>query len=416
MNDRSRKKKQTLFWILSLAAGLALVFVFCCSGLGIFTPEKSIPPTARGDFSLMAQAWNTIQKVYVDRSAIKPRNLTYGAISGMVDALGDTGHSTFLSPQMVKAERDAIRGSYKGIGAEVRKSEGHVVIVAPIDGSPAQRAGLRPGDIILRVDGHPVVGLPLVQVVTRILGPAGTRVTLTILTPGSGQSRDITLTRASITLENVRWQPLPGTRIAQLRIASFSEGVSKALRKALQRIHRQGMQGIVLDLRDDPGGLLRESIDCSSQFLGSGNVLLEKDAHGKITPVAVKPGGIATKIPLVVLVNRGTASAAEIMAGALQDAGRALLVGEKTFGTGTVLQQFPLSDGSALLLATQEWLTPDGHTIWHKGITPNRVVALPAKVVPLFPEEERGMQAAGLAASRDRQLLTALTLLTGKKK
>jgi carboxyl-terminal processing protease len=176
-------------------------------------------------------------------------------------------------------------------------------------------------------------------------------------------------------------------------------------------IQQQGITSIILDLRNNPGGLLNEAVNATSQFLASGDVLLQKDAQGKVTHIAVRRGGVATTIPMVVLVNKGSASAAEIMAGALQDAHRAILVGDTTFGTGTVLNEFALSDGSALMLATGEWLTPNGRVIWHKGIVPDQQVILPADVNILTPAIERTMTAEQLQASADQQLLKALSLL-----
>lgn len=249
----------------------------------------------------------------------------------------------------------------------------------------------------------------------RILGPAGTSVTLTILNPGSEQSRDVTLVRAHLTLHNVTWQRLPDTTIAHVRVAVFSKGVSQDLKQALTDIHQQGLTGIILDLRNDPGGLLDEAVGVASQFLSSGNVVLEQDAQGHTTPIAVKSGGLATTLPVVVLINQGTASGAEIVAGALQAAHRATLVGEKTFGTGTVLNEFKLSDGSVLLLATEEWLTPQGHLIWHQGIAPDEVIPLPANTSPLLPELEPGMSSTQLQANGDQQLLQALALLSHPK-
>jgi carboxyl-terminal processing protease len=250
------------------------------------------------------------------------------------------------------------------------------------------------------------------QIISRILGPAGTQVTLTIQDPSTGQTHDVTLTRAKITLRNITWHQIPGTTIAHVRIAAFSQGVSSELHQTLLDIQQQGMTGIVLDLRDDPGGLLDESIGVASQFLSSGNVLEEKNAQGQVKPMPVDHKYTASDLPMVVLINGGTASAAEITVGALQDAHRARVVGEKTFGTGTVLNEFPLADGSALLLATQEWLTPDGHVIWHKGLSPDLMVALPANVTPTFPEAEQEMTSAQLQARGDTQLLQALELLT----
>jgi carboxyl-terminal processing protease len=409
-------KSRNYRWIPYLAfltLGLIVGAILGCRLLIAFAPD-TVPPDAESDFRLMAEAWNTIQRVYVDRNAVKPQLMTYGAIGGMVDALGDTGHSRFLNPEMLKQERNLTRGRFEGIGAEVQMKNGQLVIVAPIDGSPAQKAGLKPGDIILKVDDQDVSGLPLDQAVNRILGPAGSRVKLTILNLKTTTTKDVTLTRASITLQNVTWHRLPGTSVVDLRIATFSKGVAENLRKTLRTIEKDGVAGLILDLRNNPGGLYDEAVSAASQFLKSGNVLLEKNALGKVKPVPVRPGGVATSLPLVVLINGGTSSGAEIVAGALQDARRAQLVGEKTFGTGTVLETFSLSDGSALMLAIEEWLTPDGHVIWHRGISPDVVVPLPLEVIPLIPATEKGLTAEGLRQSQDVQLLRALHLLLQK--
>jgi len=414
MGVRKRDRKKLLVVIVGVAAGLVIAFHLGRQVSGISLPSDKIPSSARPDFGLMAEAWNTIRAHYVDRAAIQPRPLAYGAISGMVDALGDTDHSTFLTPDMIKADQNFIAGKYKGIGAEIKMKGGHVVIVTPLDGSPAQKAGLRPGQIILGVDGKRITGLGLIQVVKLIWGPANTRVTLKILDPGTGQTRDVTLVRAAITMNNISWHRLPGTKLAHLRIAAFSQGVTDDLKRALEAIRRDESAGLILDLRNNPGGLLSEAVSTASQFLSKGNVVLEKNAEGRITPVAVEKGGLAEFIPVVCLVNGGTASGAEIVAGALQDHRRAILVGTTTVGTGTVLEQFPLSDGSALLLAVQEWLTPDGHVFWHKGITPNIVIPLPPEIEPLFPEEEREMSPRQLKASKDGQLMRAVDLLRNR--
>ena len=401
-------------YLAFLSLGLIGGAILSCRLLIAFAPD-TVPPGAESNFHLMAEAWNTIQRVYVDRNAVKPQLMTYGAISGMVDALGDTGHSRFLTPEMLKQERNLARGRFEGIGAEVQMKNGQLVIVAPIDGSPAQKAGLKPGDIILKVDDQDVSGLPLDQAVDRILGPAGTRVKLTILNLKTTTTKDVTLTRASITVQNVTWHQLPGTTAAHLRIATFSKGVTENLRKALLTVEKEGSTGLILDLRNNPGGLYNEAVSAASQFLSGGNVLLEKNAVGKIKPVPVRPGGVATSLPLVVLINGGTSSGAEIVAGALQDARRAKLIGEKTFGTGTVLETFSLSDGSALMLAIEEWLTPAGQVIWHHGISPDVVVHLPPEVTPLLPVTERELTAEKLRESQDTQLLRALDLLLPEK-
>jgi len=394
--ERSRGGDLTL--LFSLLLGLMVA--------GCSSPKK------QPDFELLSQAWTTIEKEYVDRSAVRPRDLTYGAIGGMVEALGDTGHSTFLTPEMVKELRNMEHGEFRGVGLEIQSKDGHVVIVAPLDDSPAQRAGLHAGEIILKVGSEDVSDWPLNRVVERITGKVGTKVTLTLQDPRTARTREVALVRASIKLHEVTWHRLPGTSIAHLRMATFDAGVTRDLKKALRQIQSDGLSGIVLDLRNNPGGLLDEAVSTASQFLKEGNVLIAKDAKGQSQAVPVEKGGLAPTIPLVVLINEGSASAAEIVAGALQDGHRAMLVGETTFGTGTVLGEFPLPDGSALLLAIEEWLTPEGHSIWHKGITPQFVVTLPAEISPLLPTTEEELTPEQLRNTDDRQLLRAMEVVS----
>jgi carboxyl-terminal processing protease len=253
--------------------------------------------------------------------------------------------------------------------------------------------------------------MSLEDVVAKVKGPAGSTVTLTLRSAADSQTRDVQVKRAVIQIESVSWAMTPGTTIAHVYIAAFSGGASADLRQALTEARDQGATAVILDLRDDAGGLLEEAVTSASQFLSSGNVVLRRDAQGKETPMAVEAGGVDPDLPMVVLVNGGTASAAEIVAGALQDAGRASLIGTQTFGTGTVLRQFlPL-----------RWLRPlAGHggvahprrrTIWHQGLTPDQVVDLPAGVVPLTPDDLKDMTADQVQASQDAQFLDALAAL-----
>ena len=393
----------------------ALVAAARLPALPLGTPSSDAAVQAP-DYNLLNQVWKLVQDHYVDRAAIQGQKLTYGAAAGMVNALGDTGHSTFLTPQQVAQERVYTQGSFEGIGALVEFKDGHAVIAAPYDGSPAQKAGVHAGDIILKVNGEDMTGKTLDQVVAQVLGPAGSQVTLTLRDPKTSENRDVTITRAHINLPSVEWQFLPNTKTAHVKVSAFSEHVVQDLQTALADAQKGGATALVLDLRNNPGGLLDASVDVASQFLRSGDVLQEKDAQGKVTTRAVNPKVPKTDLPMVVLINAGTASAAEIVSGALQDAGRAPLVGETTFGTGTVLNQFPLPDGSAVMLAVEEWLTPKGRTIWHQGIEPDHVVSLPADANPLLPEAEKGMTAEQLKASDDAQLLKALDLLNANAK
>jgi carboxyl-terminal processing protease len=400
----------TVLVLFSLWAALAGGVVLDRMVFARLSPSSDAPTAP--DFKLMAEAWNIIAKDYVERQEVQSKKLTYGAIGGMVNSLGDTGHSTFLSPDMVPLAKHFLEGSFTGIGIEVRMKDGHVVIIAPIEGSPAQRAGLQSGDVILKVDEKDVVGLPLDEVIKKITGNPGTVVSLTILSPKTGQSRTVSMVRAAITVHNVTWTRLPGSALADIRIAGFSTGVAEELRKVLAEVKKEGLNGAILDLRDNPGGVFESAVDATSQFLRSGTVALVKNNRGVTNAIPVVSGGLAPDMKLVVLINGGTASAAEIMAGALQDSHRGSLVGEKTFGTGTVLEAFRLSDGSALLLAIAEWLTPDGRVIWHKGIAPDTEVSLPDGVDPLYPEEMKGMNMAQIRAKGDIQLMKALDLLT----
>ncbi len=373
--------------------------------------QITVPAGTAQNFQLFLDAWNTVQKNYVDHSALDTTQLMYAAISGMVDGLGDTGHSRFMTPDMVKQQNAFTQGSFEGIGAEVQlNKDNNVTIVAPYAGSPAEKAGVQPGDVILKVDGVDVTGQSLNSVVQRIIGPAGTTVVLTLQNPTTQATRDVSITRAKIVIDNAAWSMIPGTTIADIHLAGFSSGVTNQLKNDLEAIKAAGATGLILDLRNNPGGLLSESIGVASQFLKDGVVLQEKDAKGNIRNDAVQPGGVATDIPMVVLINQGTASAAEIVAGALQDAGRATLIGDKTFGTGTVLSTFNMPDGSAILLATTEWLTPKGRVIWHKGIVPDQTVTLAANVNGLFADI-KPFTADQVQTTQDTQFLQALKAL-----
>ncbi len=401
------------------AAALSVLSVAFLAG---FTVERSLgtrDPAPRSSLvalndSLIREAWNVIDQNYVDRPAVQSESLTYGAIQGMVDALGDTGHSRFLTPQMVQSERSLLRGSYVGVGLEIAMRNGRATIVAPMDNSPASSAGLHSGEQIIKVEGRDISQLPIDQLAQQIMGPAGSTVILSILDPRAGTTFDVPLVRAEIRVNNVSWQLIPGSRFADLRIAAFSQGVTAGVKAALEEIQRQGLPGAVLDLRNNPGGQLSEAIGVASQFISSGEVLLERDARGDVRPDHVVPGGVALSLPLVVLIDGGTASAAEIVAGALQSQGRASLAGETSFGTGTVLQMFRLSDGSQILLAVEEWLTPQGTTIWHKGITPGTLIELKPDAEIMTPSTLRDMTREAFLSGGDLQLIKAVEMLSRK--
>ena len=363
-------------------------------------------------FDLLREARALIEKHYVDREAIQDRSLEYGAISGMVDALGDTGHSRFMSPEMVDAEQQSLSGEFEGIGATLTYTNGQAVVVAPLEGSPAEKAGIRPGDVIVAVDGEDVTEFNLSEVIGRVRGPKGTSVVLSVIHAGEQTPTDVRIVRDKIALSSVTSTILPGTNVLMVRIASFSDNVGSDLEQIISQARAEGANSIILDLRDSPGGLLDEAVAVASQFLAEGDVMLEQDADGERRALRARPGGAATDdIPVVVLINEATASAAEIVSGALQDNDRATLVGTQTFGTGTVLNTFELDDGSALLLATRQWLTPNGRELWHKGIEPDIVIELPAGVDVVTPTRAGEMTDTELMAVPDTQLFKALELL-----
>jgi len=369
------------------------------------------PPNTVFTFRVFWEAWNLVQQHYVERSRVDPQKMTYGAVQGMLDALGDIGHTRFLTPDELQEERQAISGQLEGIGAELVIREQGPTILAPLPGSPAQQAGIRAGDTIVRVNDQEVAGMSLDAVVHLIRGPAGSGVTLTVLHPGDTTLSAITVTRARFSVPAVTSAMIPGTSIAHVLLSQFSEHATDQLAAAITSARDQGATSMILDLRNDTGGLRDEAIGVASQFLSEGNVLIERDAQGHDAAAPVKPGGVAPDIPMVVLINEGTASSAEIVAGALQDYDRGLLIGATTVGTGTVLSSYELSDGSALLLGTRQWLTPKGHQIWHHGITPDIPVPLPPGATPLTPREETDMTPAAFQSSQDAQLMRAVQQL-----
>jgi carboxyl-terminal processing protease len=358
-------------------------------------------------FQLIRQAWDLLHDQDVQRATLDDTALAYGAIDGLTAAVGDTGHTSFLSPADLASEQGVLSGHYVGIGVTVGSVAKGAEIGTVFPGGSAAKAGLKAGDVIRRVDGKSVAGLSIAKVVAMVEGPSGSSVTLSIQ-PVTGAVRSVSLVRGAVTIPVVDWRIVPGTHIADIQVDQFSSGATAALVKALNAAHAAGATGILLDLRGNPGGYVSEAVGVASQFLGSGDVFVTQDAAGARTATPVQAGGVALADPLVVLVDRSTASAAEIVAGALQDAHRAIVVGEKTFGTGTVLGQFMLDDGSALRIGTSEWLTPSGRSIWHDGLVPDQVVALSSGQRPVAPADLAGLSAARAAAVPDAQLKAAL--------
>lgn len=357
------------------------------------------------------EAWQIVSEEYVDASVPTPDTLIDGAISGMVDSLGDTGHSRYISPKDAASEREALRGSFEGIGAYLTERDGMVIIAAPIDGAPADRAGIRPGDRILSVDGVDTRSDSVTQLQSKVRGPSGTSVTLEVLHE-DGVIETIRIERATIDIPAVSWKMLPGD-VAHLHFNQFSLQADDDMRQALTEISQANAKALILDLRNNPGGYVDQLMRVAAQFVPKETVILiEEDRAGQRTPYATDRTGVAQNIPMIILVNGNTASAGEILAGALQHAGRAKIIGEPTFGTATVLRPFDLDEGASIRLGTTQWLTPDGEVVRGKGITPDTTIILRNWSDIVSPREAAQMSDTELRASVDTQLSAAYTTLT----
>ncbi len=363
---------------------IVVVVVFLASLGGAFAAGTVTGFTARAasasdepsQFSVFWEAWSLVDKYFVDQDKIDATKMTYGAIQGMLSTLGDENHTVFFSPEEAKQQAESMEGSFEGIGAYVESKEGYIHIVAPIHGSPAEDAGILAGDIVFKVNGEDVAGLPEWEVISKIRGPAGTSVVLNVLHVDEKKPVDITVQRGKIDVESVTWSRIPDTDFAYVKISQFADDTGNELDRVLKAVNaaakERPIKGILLDLRNNPGGYLAEALRVNSEFLPTGDVILhERDAQDKIKTWKSSGNGEAREIPMVVLINEGTASAGEITAGALQENGRAKLLGQPTLGTGTVLQPFTLSDGSVVRLGVTNWLTPKQNLIKGEGIKPD---------------------------------------------
>jgi carboxyl-terminal processing protease len=363
------------------------------------------------EFDTFWQAWDIVHDRFIDRDALDGTDLEYGAIRGMIEALGDEGHTVFMTPEELDRRQTDITGKFSGIGALLGIKDSLPVIVAPFDGSPADQAGVAAGDIIMEVDGQDVTAWSLGDIVDNIRGTEGTEVVLTLFRPEEGTSLELAITRGEITVPAATWAMLPGTDVALIRLSQFSANAEEELVDTIRGAKAAGATSLIVDVRNNPGGLLEQALRVTSHFLEDGNVLQQEDAQGQRKAYPVRPGGLATEFPMVVLINEGSASSAEIFAGAIQDHQRGPIVGETTFGTGTVLEPFILDDGAGLMLGTSQWLTANGRLIRKQGIDPDVVVELPMGTDFLQPREVQDLTVAGLLESEDAQVLKALELL-----
>ncbi len=324
-------------------------------------------------FSAFWEAWDLVHSEFVDQP-VDDVQLMRGAIRGMIDALGDE-HSSYMDPVEYQQMTEAMQGEYGGIGAWVDTTGDYLVITSPMPDTPAAKAGLKPGDKVIKVDGEDMTGIDGSLVLQRVKGEPGTTVVLTILREGE-EPFDVTITRALITVPSVTSKMLDNN-IAYIQLMNYGDNSTEEVRKALKTLLAQKPKGLILDLRFNGGGYVNTAIEITSQFIGKGPIMYEEYGDGTRTTFEAKPGGLALDIPLVVLVNEGTASAAEITAGAIQDTGRGVLVGVTTFGKGSVQIWTPLKDNQgAVRITTARWITPNGRQIHGQGLEPDYIVEL----------------------------------------
>jgi len=364
---------------------LVILLVF---GLGISiglsrSPKVSALSTdVYEDLKIFTDVLGLLQKEYVEETNSK--DLVYGAVKGMLETLDP--HSAFMPPSVYKEMQEETKGRFEGLGIEITSKEGVLTVVSPIEDTPAFRAGIQAGDQILKIDGESTKNLTLMDSVKRLRGPRGTKVTITIMREGLSKPREFTLTRDVIPIRSVRYE-LMEKEYGYIRLSQFQEKTEGEFDKALKALESESkgaIKGLILDLRNNPGGLLDQAVKVSDRLIESGLIVsMEGRREDQKMKFYAHPQGTIARYPLIILVNGGSASASEIVAGAVQDHGRGILVGTQTFGKGSVQTIFPMKDGSGLRLTTARYFTPNGRSIQAKGILPDVIVK------PALPEEEK---------------------------
>jgi carboxyl-terminal processing protease len=355
---------------------------------------------------LFTEVLSIVQNQYVDE--VPPKELIYSAIKGTLRGLDP--HSSFLDPESYRDMQVETSGSFGGLGIEITLKDDILTVVAPIDGTPAYRAGLHTGDRIVKIDGLSTKDMQLADAVKRMRGKPGTKVTISVVREGWAEPKDFEIVREQIRVQSVRVVEL-GDGIEYVKLRQFQEQSPHDLEAALDRLTKNGMKALILDLRNNPGGLLTAAVEVSEKFIDDGRLVVYTE--GRVRNQNMRFSAHAkrgySKLPMVVLVNQGSASASEIVAGALQDWGRATIIGTQTFGKGSVQTIIPLSDGSGLRLTTAKYFTPKGRSIHGKGITPDIIVEVPKEPTP----RERPLPSADPRddLKNDAQLLKALEVI-----
>jgi carboxyl-terminal processing protease len=321
------------------------------------------------DLSGFWEAWNTLDSNFLYQDRFKTQEQIYGAIKGLVASLDDP-YTVFMTPEETKEFEESMSGEFEGIGAEIAVKDNRITVVTPLKGSPAELAGLRSGDRILEIDDISTFEMSVNEAITKIRGPRGQKVVLTVERPGETQPHEITIVRDTIVVKDFSWKMQEG--IAVLEITQFGTELVSQFSAALPAILLENPTGIIVDLRNNGGGLLDASVKVLDQFFGEQTLVTTNGRQiGQVEDLQSKRGGAFLETPLIVIVNQGSASASEIFAGAVQDTHRGLILGEKTFGKGSVQNVIPMSGGSSLKITIAEWLTPNGRSIHDVGITPD---------------------------------------------
>jgi carboxyl-terminal processing protease len=371
--------------ILLLIVAVALLSVF--TG-GVMAKRLPFQGEAYENLRVFTEVLSYIEANYVDE--VEPEKLVQGAIRGMLRTLDP--HSSFMPQDVYREMQVETEGRFGGLGIEITLRDDILTVVAPIEGTPAFRAGLLAGDQIVKIEGESTKEMSLIDAVKKLRGPEGTAVTISIFRKGFTDPQDFTLTRAVIQIKSVRWKKLPDD-LGYVKLRSFQKTTTEELDDALQDLEEQRIRGLVLDLRNNPGGLLEQAISVSDEFVEAGKLIVY--TKGRLASQNMKGFSKNDRAhlgyPLAILVNGGSASASEIVAGALQDLGRATIIGSQSFGKGSVQTIIPLSDGSGLRLTTAKYYTPKGREINGKGITPDIVVEEPQQATQ---EKEEGKQEA----------------------
>ncbi len=370
----SRIRSRWAILVVVASAVLLLAAAACATSTAGDSQSSQALDELPPEFQRMEEVWRLLQREHIDGGTLDAETLSDGAIRGMLRALDDP-YAAFLTAEQFSIDSQDIKGFFEGIGAEVGLRDGRITIIAPMPDAPAELAGIRPGDIILEIEGESTRGISLLDAVRKIRGEKGTSVQLLILHQNSSDPQLISIVRGVIPLESVRLLMQVG-RIGHLRVFSFAGTTNNELKEALERFKRSQGVGLILDLRNNPGGLLSSVVDVTSQFLDDGLGLYQVDAQGKRKDWSVKKNGEARDIPMVVLVNEFSASASEVLTGAIMDHERATVIGTTTFGKGSVNNLWPLSDGSAINFTIARWFTPNGTLIEGEGIVPDLVLEL----------------------------------------